>query len=268
MSAITSSIKQSIRTSIRSSFGGTLDQLQALITSLFSATEQGAIYIPRPIVNGAQALFQDSAGTVPVTADGDPVGKMVDQSGNGNHAIQTVSGSRLVYRTDGTLHWLEFNGINTSMVFNALPVNFTAFFGLAASLKSSDDKIISNGTEGFAGRHFGYNDGTEIRAFDMLSTTSWTQSIVGILSSNEKHVLTFGLQSTTYTRVNGINFRSDAQTVLSNNDIRYLGGFNGSSGQSFEGNLYSAIFVGGNQYTVDSVEKAEQYTADQSGVTL
>ena len=247
---------------------GILDSLSNLITSLFSAGEQGAFYIPQPIVNGTQSLFQDAAGTVPVAADGDPVGRMLDQSGNGNHATQAVSGARPVYRTDGTLHWLVFNGTNTSMSFNALPVNFTAFFGLAAALNSSDDIIISNGAAAGAGKHFGYNDGTEIRAFKVLAEESWVQSMVGILSSNEKHVLTFGLQSTTYTRVNGSTLRSDAQTVKSDNNISYLGGFNGSSTQSLEGNLYSAIFVGGNQYSVADVEKAEQYTADQSGVTL
>ena len=81
--------------------GGVLNPLQALITQLFSAGEQGAFYIPQPVVNGAQALFQDAAGTVPVTADGDPVGRMLDQSGNGNHAIQTVSADRPPYEIGG-----------------------------------------------------------------------------------------------------------------------------------------------------------------------
>jgi len=99
MSAITSAIRQSIRPSIRSSFGGTPDQLQALITSLFSAGEQGAFYIPRPVVNGTQALFQDAAGAVAVTADGDPVGLMIDQSGNGNSAAQSTSAARPTYNT-------------------------------------------------------------------------------------------------------------------------------------------------------------------------
>ena len=90
-------IRSAIRPSIRSSFGiDILDELQALITSLFSANEQGAFYIPKPVVNGVQSLFQDDAGTVAVTADGDPVGLMLDQSGNGNHATQSVSGSRPV----------------------------------------------------------------------------------------------------------------------------------------------------------------------------
>ena len=59
---------------------GWVNPLQALISALFGAGEQGAIYIPNPRVLGAQALFQDSAGTVPVTADGDPFGLILDQS--------------------------------------------------------------------------------------------------------------------------------------------------------------------------------------------
>ena len=74
-----------------------IDNLNALLTSLFSAGEQGAIYIPKPVVNGVQSLFQDSAGTVPVTADGDPVGRMLDQSGNGNSAAQSTSAARPTY---------------------------------------------------------------------------------------------------------------------------------------------------------------------------
>lgn len=41
-------------------------------------------------------LFQDSAGTTPVTAVEQPVGRMLDKSGRGNHAFQSTSASRPV----------------------------------------------------------------------------------------------------------------------------------------------------------------------------
>ncbi len=81
---------------------------QNVITKLFLNGERGVWYDP----SDKSTLFQDVAGTVPVTKDGDPVGLMKDKSGNGNHAVQTVSASRPIYRTDGNLHWLEFDGVN------------------------------------------------------------------------------------------------------------------------------------------------------------
>lgn len=57
-------------------------------------------------VSDLSTLFQDAAATVPVVADGDPVGHVADLSGNGFHL--TASGTdRPVYRTDGTRHWLQ-----------------------------------------------------------------------------------------------------------------------------------------------------------------
>lgn len=79
--------------------------------TLFAQGQQGAWYDPSDLTT----LFQDAAGTTPVTADGDPVGYMQDLSGNGNHATQSVSASRPIYRTDGTLHWLSFDGVDDAL---------------------------------------------------------------------------------------------------------------------------------------------------------
>ena len=39
-------------------------------------------------------MYQDAAGTTPVTAVEQPVGKILDKSGNGNHATQSITASR------------------------------------------------------------------------------------------------------------------------------------------------------------------------------
>ena len=39
-------------------------------------------------------MYQDAAGTIPVTAVEQPVGKMLDKSGNGYHATQSITASR------------------------------------------------------------------------------------------------------------------------------------------------------------------------------
>ena len=60
--------------------------------SLFRNSEQGLWYDPSDL----STLFQDSAGTTPVTAVEQPVGKILDKSGRGNHATQATSASRPV----------------------------------------------------------------------------------------------------------------------------------------------------------------------------
>lgn len=62
------------------------------IAALFAAGEQGAWFDPSDM----STLFQDAAGTIPVTALEQPVGRMLDKSGRGNHATQATAGSRPV----------------------------------------------------------------------------------------------------------------------------------------------------------------------------
>lgn len=59
---------------------------------LFTGGAPGVWYDPSDLTT----LFQDSAGTTPVTAVEQPVGRMLDKSGYGNHAFQATSASRPV----------------------------------------------------------------------------------------------------------------------------------------------------------------------------
>jgi len=63
--------------------------------SLFAGGIAGAWYGPSDI----DTLFQDSAGTTPVTTAGQPVGLMLDKSGNDNHATQATAAARPTYQT-------------------------------------------------------------------------------------------------------------------------------------------------------------------------
>lgn len=92
-------------------------------------------------------LFQDAAGTVPVTTDGDPVGRWEDKSGNGRHFTQTTAGARPIWHTSGGFSWVEFDASNdwlfgaTSMLAFATtnlfigwrPVSGTSDFGTVIS---------------------------------------------------------------------------------------------------------------------------------------
>ena len=65
------------------------EQIRSL---LFGSGQQGAWYDPSDM----STLFQDSAGTTPVTAVEQPVGRMLDKSGRGNHATQATTTKRPV----------------------------------------------------------------------------------------------------------------------------------------------------------------------------
>ena len=57
-------------------------------------------------------MFQDEAGTVPVTSVGQPVGKILDKSGNGYHATQSLTASRPTLIYENGLYGLSFDGID------------------------------------------------------------------------------------------------------------------------------------------------------------
>jgi len=83
--------------------------------ALFSNGEQGGMWDATDMAT----LFQDSAGTTPVTAYTQPIGRMLDMSGNGNHHLQSTAGARPQNTADGAL----FDGVNDALA--TLPIDFT-----------------------------------------------------------------------------------------------------------------------------------------------
>lgn len=75
-------------------------------------------------------LFQDSAGTTPVTTGGQPVGLMLDKSGNGNHAYQPTSGLRPTFNTSGGKNWVGVPSGTAWMFIGSsyLDTNFSSIY--------------------------------------------------------------------------------------------------------------------------------------------
>ena len=132
-----SSVSRSVgRPVARSVLAGQLNNLTQLIKSLFSLGEQGFAYDP----NDLTTLYKDAAGTIPVTAAGQPVGLMKDKSGRNNHAYQTVSASRPILQqtpilgnelvvngdfSNGTVGWTP-NGATLNNISGELEIVNTA----------------------------------------------------------------------------------------------------------------------------------------------
>jgi hypothetical protein len=104
---------------LRGTGGVTLSIFNPL--SLFAAGEKGVWFDPTDI----STLFQDSAGTIPVTTVGQKVGKILDKSGNGNHATQSSAALQPTYQIDNEGNPnLTFSGSYTQLVTR--PIDFTA----------------------------------------------------------------------------------------------------------------------------------------------
>lgn len=129
-------------------------------------------------------LFQDAAGTIPVTGSGQPVGLMLDKSGNARHATQSVSSARPAYMAENGYHWLEFDGVDDRMQLAAsLDLNAgTIVLGLAeAAGRTATAGLISPSAAGYiaisgsgTARSLGKNSSAIIRSVETPATFPMT----------------------------------------------------------------------------------------------
>ena len=97
--------------------------VQFLPSDLFSAGEEGAWFDPGDIAT----LFQDTAGTVPVTTAGQSVALMKDKSGRSHNATQATAGYRPTWQIDPYGYgYLLFDGVNDYMVTGNIDLTGTA----------------------------------------------------------------------------------------------------------------------------------------------
>lgn len=248
-------------------FGGDFkNRGQSLLTSasswtpasLFASSEVGVWYDPSDLTT----MFQDSAGTTPVTATGDPVGLILDKSGNNKHASQATAALRPVLRESGGLYYLDFDG--TDDLLNSSIIDKTAWtdcIAITGSLSDAGEGSIVDGLDNSgSNNHEPYSDNNWYCAFG--GSTRLTASTIAYAAANvltRKH-----LSGTTSFRKNGVAVGTPtAQTT----------NFGGNAAISFggpaklNGRIYS-ILIRAATWTTEEVEAAESYVAGKSGVTL
>jgi len=245
------------------------DELPSLLTQLYGGGQQGAMFIPKPIVLGQQTLFQDAAGTLPVTADGDPVGLMMDLSGNGNHASQPVSAARLIYRTDGALHWLQGDGQQQIQLTYSTPITQPTTYCAGIELEGGLQKMQVLGGNSVSLRHLPfYIDATR---------TARTYAGASYFTIGDYESLGYMTPSVITCRIDGEvslhrrNGHKSAEGGLASNGssgLSILGPGNttgNTTGYPARGKLYGIIAV---HQSAGDYDAMEQYIADLSGVVL
>lgn len=126
-------------------------------SSLFFGGIPGAWYDP----TDRSTMFQDSAGTTPVTAVEQPVGRILDKSGNGNHASQSTAASRPTYRARYNLltyseqlqnaAWTTFGTVSISADATTAPDGTTTADKFVAIGAGSIEHLIEQSTPPQAG---------------------------------------------------------------------------------------------------------------------
>jgi hypothetical protein len=259
--------------------------LSEAISALFAAGEQGAWYDPSDF----STLYQDSAGTTPVTAVGQPVGRILDKSGKGNHATQPTAASRPVLQQDSNgLAYLAFDGVDDFLVTNSIDFSLTDKMTVIAGVRKLSDAAAGIIAE------LGPTTATTIGSFGLYSSgllsdanrrTYGTNLNAGAeigggapgYPSPSTNVVTaiFDIAGATPTdeqklRVNGavvgLTFSSTSPAGIGNfgNYPLNMGRRLTGSALPFNGRLYSLV-IRGAASTTAQIEAAERYVNANTG---
>lgn len=222
-------------------------------------------------------MFQDSAGTTPVTAVGQPVGLIRDKSGRGNHLTQPTAASRPTLQQDASSYfYLLFDGVDDWMftAANFDPSTTDKLLVVAGVRKLSDAARalvakLSTGT-------------FQIEAPPTLATATFSARSAGTLTSVVNSaaiypapfsaVITDQGEISTDTlklRVNQTEYTAAADQGTGNYlaGILWVGADSTGTINFFNGRLYSLI-IRGTLSSAAQVVQAERYVGSKMGIAL
>lgn len=121
----------------------------ALLSKRFSPLDIPGLKLWLDASNAA-TLWQDTAGTTPATADGDPVGRWDDLSGQGNNATQGAASAQPALRLaiQGGRNVVRFDGVNdviATALFGAALSQPTTIFVVYRNIPTSGTKPVFDG---------------------------------------------------------------------------------------------------------------------------
>lgn len=253
-----------------------------MVSILFAASEVGVLYDPADFAT----LFQDSAGTIPVTDVGQPVGKILDKSGNGYHATQATSTARPILRQSGSLYYLEFDGIDDFLVTPSIDFSGTDKMSVFAGFNqivtpTATALLLEHGRPGIdAGKCQTFicpaRSGTVLRIATQLrdgtlvseqrTGNDYTTGIRTFSGMFDMAQLTQGTQAT--LRINGVldddnlTHGSGVAAAPFDSQALYIGSRSGTG--AFNGHLYSLV-VRGALSDAAQIAAAESYVNSKTG---
>jgi hypothetical protein len=251
-------------------------------SELFAAGEKGVWYD----ISDLSTLFQDSAGTIPVTGDGQTVGKILDKSGNNIHATQATAANRPTYRVDvNGLSYLQFDGVNDSLVSSTLNLSTTdkvtwssglyvdsaaagaVVMEFSANTNTNTGTFYLSAPSSVLDHGFGLRGSSAAPVFAVVSNvpinnqnSDIATGILDIGQATKELELIPRLNQTTITNINWSG-AANAGTGNFGSYPLYLGARAGTS-LFFNGHVYQVI-IRGKTSTTDEIYKTERYIIDR-----
>ena len=252
--------------------------------SLFAAGEQGVWYDPSDL----STLFQDAAGTTPVTAAGQPVGRMLDKSGRGNHATQSTAINRPTLQIDaGGRYYLACDGVDDGMSASAIDLTstnkLTVFAGIGKLRNSPTESIVELGSSPASGPGTFWINSSGLASGDywiaMAKNVSERTGFSSVKSAPTTDVLSvlFDFSGTSrateiFPRINGSIpsltgglGATAGDSNFGNNQLFLFRRF--GSSLPFKGSFYGLILRGATS-TADQITNAERWLAAKTGVNM
>lgn len=226
-------------------------------------------------------LFQDAAGTTPVTAVDQPVGLVLDKSGRGNHASQATTTARPTLKQDGSgFYYLLFDGTDDGLVTSSIDFGesdkISVFAGVRKLASTTNQCVaeLSAARASNAGAFTLFAPGGAGGTYQFLSRGSLdtgTASVSGYTEPVTSVITGLGdISGDTCTlRVDGVQKAqgtADQGSGKCANKPLYIGRRGGAS-LPFNGRLYGLIVSGG-VISAAQIAANESWIAARTGVTL
>jgi hypothetical protein len=123
----------------------------------------------------AGSVWQDTAGTVPATADGDPVRRLDDVSGHGWHLTQPAGADHFILHVAGLAKWLRPNSGTAALSNAGLGLSTGSVWQRMTALLQNDavvsNRLYHSGDGGMAGLLY-HPTAPELAAYDGASPST------------------------------------------------------------------------------------------------
>lgn len=243
---------------------------QAIVRAIISENN-GAWFDPSDL----STLYQDAAGTTPVTAVEQPVGLMLDKSGNGNHATQSITAYRPALMQDIYGHYyLAFDGIDNYMsLWDVFDVGINGVSMIAAVTVHGGEKYPIAGksiTAALPGRYFLGAD-SNLFAYAVQVATESNVAYTPVIGAPTVYNMTLSAGSSHRMSL-GVNGEliGDVATPLpevNNTDLDFMIGRYPESYGYLNGRIYGLI-VTAKALSDQQSRICERYLGRKSGVQL